>query len=78
MRDDDGDRGESLLELLVAIAIMGIAAVAIFGALLTSVKVSDYHRKQTSAGADVHNLAEKLTQYAATGYAPCATAAMYS
>jgi type II secretory pathway pseudopilin PulG len=73
MRDDDGDRGESLLELLVAIAIMGIAAVAIFGALLTSVKVSDYHRKQTSAGAAVRNFAEKLTQYIATGgYVSCA------
>jgi type II secretory pathway pseudopilin PulG len=72
VRDDD-DRGDSLLEVLVAIAIMGIAAVAIFGALLTSVKVSDYHRKQTLAGAYVHNFAEKLTQYIAAGnYTPCA------
>jgi type II secretory pathway pseudopilin PulG len=76
VRDDD--RGDTLLELLVAVVIMGIAAVAIFGALLASVKVSDYHRKQTSAGAAVHNLAEKLTQYIAAGYTACATTAAYS
>jgi type II secretory pathway pseudopilin PulG len=71
------DRGDTLVELLVSIAIMGIAGVAIFGALLTSVKVSDYHRKQASAGAYVHNVAEALTTFAATGYKQCATKTDY-
>jgi type II secretory pathway pseudopilin PulG len=72
------DRGDTLVELLVSIAIMGIAGVAIFGALLTSVKVSDYHRKQASAGAYVHNFAEALTTFVATGYKQCATKTDYT
>ena len=74
----DHDRGDTLVELLVSIVIMGIAALAIFGALLTSVKVSDYHRKQASAGADVHNFAEALTTYVAASYMQCATTTNYA
>jgi prepilin-type N-terminal cleavage/methylation domain-containing protein len=52
------DRGETLLELLVAVVIMSIALVAIVGGLVVSIHVSDIHRKQATAGALVRNYAE--------------------
>ena len=52
------ERGETLLELLVALMIMSIALVAIVGGLVISIHVSDIHRKQATAGALVRNYAE--------------------
>ena len=52
------ERGETLLELLVALMIMSIALVAIVGGLVISIHVSDVHRKQATAGALVRNYAE--------------------
>ncbi|TCO45510.1 prepilin-type N-terminal cleavage/methylation domain-containing protein [Kribbella antiqua] len=74
------ERGESLLEVLIAVAIMGIAAVAIMAGLTTSVLMSDIHRKQATAGTAVRDYAEALQTFVATGdnYVPCATAAAYA
>jgi len=73
------DRGETLIELLVALAILGIALVAIIGAFGASITMSDVHRKQASAGAAVRNYAELVTNYVAgTGYSSCAAASAYS
>ncbi|HYS38718.1 MAG TPA: type II secretion system protein [Pseudonocardiaceae bacterium] len=73
------DRGETLLEVLIAVVIMGIAIVAIIGGLVTSVLLSDVHRKQATAGAAVRDYAETIEKYAAAGnYVPCATAASYA
>jgi prepilin-type N-terminal cleavage/methylation domain-containing protein len=73
------DRGETLIELLVAVAIMGVALVAIIGAFGASITMSDVHRKQASAGAAVRNYAELVTNYVAgTGYSSCAAASAYS
>jgi type II secretory pathway pseudopilin PulG len=75
----DPDRGETLLELLIALAIMSIAVVAIVGGLLTSILVSDVHRKQSTAGAAVRDYAENVEKYVAgTGYASCAAPSAYS
>ena len=72
------DRGESLIEILVAVLILGITATAIMGGLLTSVKLSDVHRKQATAGADVRSYAESVTRaVAAGGYQPCAVTSAY-
>jgi prepilin-type N-terminal cleavage/methylation domain-containing protein len=72
------DRGETLVELLVALSIMGIAVVAIVGGLGTSVMMSDIHRKQATAGAYVRDYGEAIqNMVAATGYATCATATTY-
>ena len=60
MRRDGADRGESLLELLVALAIMGLAVVAVVGGLSTSIMMSDIHRKQATAGAYVRDYAEAI------------------
>jgi Tfp pilus assembly protein PilV len=54
------ERGESLVELLVAVVILGIAVVAVVGGLGASVLMSDVHRKQTNAGAAARSYAEAL------------------
>jgi type II secretory pathway pseudopilin PulG len=73
------DRGETLLELLIALTIMSIAVVAIVGGLLAGVAVSDIHRKQSTAGAAVRDYAEGVEKFVAgTGYAPCAAPSAYA
>jgi type II secretory pathway pseudopilin PulG len=69
-----GERGESLLELVVAIALMGVAIVAVMSALTTTVLLSDVQRKQATAGVVVRDYAEALQQYVAAGhYVGCAS-----
>lgn len=76
---DDG--GESLLELLVAVTIMGIALVAIVGGLVTAILMSDIHRKQATAGSTLRNYAEAVEASvgaASSAYTACATTATYT
>lgn len=61
------DRGDTLIEVVMAVLILGIAAVAIVGGMALSVKVSDIHRKQADAGAALHDYAESLQ----SSYNPC-------
>lgn len=69
------DKGETLVELVVAIAIIGIAAVAILSGLLLSVKASALQRNQASGGAYVRSFAEAIqNQVDAAGYATCGSA----
>jgi type II secretory pathway pseudopilin PulG len=75
------DRGESLLELLVALAIMGIAVVAIVGGLVTSILMSDVHRKQATAGSTLRDYAEAIETAVGkptSAYTACATTAAYA
>lgn len=58
------DAGETLIELLMAIAIIGIAMVAVMGAMSTGVLTSDRHRKQAVAGTLVDGYAESVKQAA--------------
>jgi type II secretory pathway pseudopilin PulG len=77
MRADD--RGESLLELLVAVAILGVAVAAIIGGVGVSVLMSDVHRKQATAGAGVRDFGEAIeNQVMAGGYFACAAPAKYA
>jgi len=71
------DRGESLVEILVALVILGIAGVAILAGLEMSVKTSDIHRKEATGGAYVRSFAEAIQNYVDTsgGYKSCASAA---
>lgn len=62
------DRGESLLELVIAVVIMGVAVVAIVGGLATSIMVSDIHRKQATAGAYARDYAETIEAWVAAGH----------
>ena len=68
------DRGESLVELLVALGIMATAVIALLGALATAIRISEVHRYQAEAGAFTRELAERLESTVATsstGYKEC-------
>lgn len=55
-----GEAGESLAELLVAIAILGLAIVVIAGALGNAIFASNVHRNFATAGTVARNAAETL------------------
>lgn len=79
-RRETGDEGETLVEMLLAVAIMGIVAVALMAGLTTSVLMSDIHRKQATAGTTVRDYAEALQNYVADGHYvdSCASPAPYA
>jgi type II secretory pathway pseudopilin PulG len=70
------DAGATLVELIVAIAILSIAIVAIVGGLGTSVIVSDMHRKQATAGTAVRDFGEAVV--ASPYVESCGAAASYA
>lgn len=74
------DEGATLVEVLVALAILSIAAVAILAGLQMSVKASDIHRKQSTGGSSVRSFAEAIEKYLRTdgNYVPCAAAGTYT
>jgi type II secretory pathway pseudopilin PulG len=73
------DRGETLLELLIAVVIMGVAVVAVIGTLVTSVQLSDVHRKQATASAAVRDYGEAITNAVDSGgYVACAGVGSYA
>ena len=73
LQGDDG--GETLVELVVAIAILGIAAVAILQGLMVSIQSSVMHRNDASGGAYVRSFAEAIqTDVDNHGYETCANA----
>jgi prepilin-type N-terminal cleavage/methylation domain-containing protein len=65
------ERGETLLEMLLAIAILGVVVVGLMAGLTTSVLMSDVHRKQSTAGAYVRDFAEAVEKSVAAGYHGC-------
>lgn len=69
---DAGDAGESLVELLVTVVILGIATAGIAAALLTAGKASTLHRQQALTQNALRSWAE---QVGAAAYTDCATAA---
>lgn len=72
------DRGETMLELLIAVVIMGVAVVAIIGGLFASLLMSDIHRKQATAGTAVRDYGEAIaSSVAGGGYVGCASASSY-
>jgi type II secretory pathway pseudopilin PulG len=77
-RPGASDAGETLIELIMAVAIMGIAVVAIVGGIATTILMSDIHRKQTTAGAYVRDYAEALETYVAGGHFDASASPDYS
>jgi Tfp pilus assembly protein PilV len=74
------DRGESLIELLVAIAIMSTAVIALLAGLATAVVISDQHRKQAAAGVQVRTFAEAVERAvngSPSAYVDCASETAY-
>ena len=63
------DVGESLVEILVTVVILGIATSGLSAALLTTVKASNTQRQQVLARAALRSWAEQIS---AAAYVPCA------
>ncbi|MFI5564265.1 prepilin-type N-terminal cleavage/methylation domain-containing protein [Amycolatopsis japonica] len=75
----EGDRGESLLELIIAVAIMSVAVIAVAAGIGTAVLVSDIHRKQATAGTTARDYGEAIQHLiAGGGYVACASTASYA
>lgn len=69
------ESGETLVEILMTIVIVGVSFVAILGAIFTLLRVSDYHAKTSTADVIVRNFAETMKQAGGTAaYIPCTTA----
>jgi type II secretory pathway pseudopilin PulG len=62
MKADDlrDDRGESLIEILVALSIMAVAVAVIIGGIAASIRIADIHRKQAAAGAYARDFVESI------------------
>ena len=60
LRSDD-ETGDTLIEVLVAILIMGISAVGIFGAYTMSIVGSAQHRTMAALDVALRNIAETAT-----------------
>ena len=69
-RRSSNDEGETLIELIIAVAIMGIAVVAIVGGIATTIVMADVHRKQASAGAYVRDYAEAVSGHYSASASP--------
>ncbi len=67
--------GLSLIELLVTVAILGIAFVSILGGMSTSIIASDIHRKQAIGQTVLRSYADALKRAA---YEDCATSSSYA
>jgi prepilin-type N-terminal cleavage/methylation domain-containing protein len=65
------EAGFSLAEILITIVIVGIVFAAVLGGMVTSIVVSDVHRKQASADALARSAAEALKDQA-VAYVSCA------
>ncbi|MDQ3757938.1 MAG: type II secretion system protein [Actinomycetota bacterium] len=67
------EEGLSLVEVIVTVAIMGIAFVSILGGMWTAIVTTDTHRKQALATTYLVSAAEHLKSSVATPYATCAS-----
>lgn len=78
-RDPHGERGETLVEVLVAVSILGLAALAVLSGLMLAIKVSDIHRKTTDSSAEARNYVEAIENYVSQGkYVACASTTSYA
>lgn len=67
------EQGETLLELVIAIMILGVCVVGIGAGMVMSVKISGINRQQAVADAYLHNYAETLQGYAYRGCTAAST-----
>lgn len=67
------EEGLSLVEVIVTVAIMGIAFVSILGGMWTAIVTSDTHRKQALGMTYLINAAEHLKSVDSTPYSSCAS-----
>ena len=68
-----GDAGESLIEVLLSIALMGIGFAAVLGAMQLGLTGSEVHRSQATSETVMLSAVERV-KAASTTYEPCAVA----
>ena len=67
--DAGDDAGETLLEVVISLAILSIALVAVFGSIVLGIKDSNVHRYQVNVSAALRDYAEAIEADVATsGY----------
>ncbi len=70
------EQGETLVELVISIALLGLAVAVLLGALATSITASASHRRHATADTVARSFAEALSDpdpASGTPYANCAT-----
>lgn len=65
-----GSAGETLVELLVTVVLLGLLATGIVAALATNTRVSDFDARQAGTEAVLRSLAQA---WDARDYVPCST-----
>ncbi len=73
-----GEDGETLLELLVTVTIMGIAFVAILAGVAVAITASDSLRDEAVAEGVVRNYAERVADPDDVPYVDCAPTSAYA
>jgi type II secretory pathway pseudopilin PulG len=68
------DAGDTLLEILISVAILGIAVTAVLGLMQMSVRGSDIHRTHAVAGSILGNFAEFMLNQNKVPYELCPAA----
>lgn len=69
------EAGELLVETMMTVAIIGIAFVAVFGAVFTAIRIADRTSKTSKADAVVRAYAEEMKQPDGLAtYVPCTVA----
>lgn len=65
-----GESGETLLEVVIAVMVVGIAIVTLIGGLTTLVLASGVHKRQALAEVELRKYAEvvKAAPWSTTGY----------
>lgn len=72
-RHGDGDSGETLVELLITIAIIGSAVIALLAGIAVALDSSDEHKKQVGVVVVLNDYAEAVMN---APYVPCAAPAV--
>jgi prepilin-type N-terminal cleavage/methylation domain-containing protein len=72
------ERGETLIELLITVAILGLGSAAILGGTLTAVASSTLHRHQAQAQALLRSWAEQVADVTDSDWVPCAPPGAYA
>jgi len=72
------DEGETLVEILVAVVILGLGAVAVLAGFQFAITASTLGRNQSTSDAYVRSVAEAIQTFVAAGnYKTCAAANSY-
>jgi type II secretory pathway pseudopilin PulG len=72
------EAGETLVELLVTIVIMGASFVAILAGVGIAIASSDSHRQEASAEGILRSYGERIDDPRDVPYVDCATTATYT